>query len=286
MHGTQVIGGKQQEKEQTNGKAAKTTLATTSSDVSWIPARIGPVFQHFLEIDQYSLHTQQNVWQFAVELEWFRDQGITNNDLRWLVLSGLVQHAIEVTLPDDEKRVFREGSALAFNEDLCFVPTEAGLELATVFLQSRRTAPFAGPGEANEAAAGDGHRTLGTADGQASEGTPAAAAERGRNAEQAAHLVPVWDGDRLELRLGQRIVKRFKSPATNQATVLAAFDEEGWPPRIDDPLPPHPDLEPKRRLHDTINSLNRNQKHRLIRFLGDGSGKGVRWEPVGDVGDE
>jgi hypothetical protein len=31
-------------------------------------------------------------------------------------------------------------------------------------------------------------------------------------------------------------------------------------------------------LHDTITTLNRHQKHRLIRFLGDGSGQGVRWE--------
>jgi hypothetical protein len=31
-------------------------------------------------------------------------------------------------------------------------------------------------------------------------------------------------------------------------------------------------------LHDTINHLNRNQIAQLIRFTGDGTGKGVRWE--------
>ena len=62
--------------------------------------------------------------------------------------------------------------------------------------------------------------------------------------------------------------------------ILAAFEEEGWPPRIDDPLPPKPDQDPKRRLHDTINSLNRNQQHLLIQFFGDGSGQGIRWNLI------
>jgi hypothetical protein len=82
--------------------------------------------------------------------------------------------------------------------------------------------------------------------------------------------------------VGELVVKRFKAPAANQETILAAFEEEEWPPRIDDPLPPSPDLEPKRRLHDTINSLNRNQKKQLLRFFGDGSGMGIRWELVNE----
>jgi hypothetical protein len=76
------------------------------------------------------------------------------------------------------------------------------------------------------------------------------------------------------------VVKQFKSPAMNQETILTAFEEENWPPRIDDPLPPEPDLDPKRRLHATINSLNGRQKNPLIRFVGDGTGEGVRWELV------
>jgi len=65
-----------------------------------------------------------------------------------------------------------------------------------------------------------------------------------------------------------------------QEVILMAFEEEHWPPRIDDPLPVHPDLIPKRRLHDTIKSLNRNQKTCLIRFRGDGTGEGIRWELI------
>ena len=64
-----------------------------------------------------------------------------------------------------------------------------------------------------------------------------------------------------------------------------AFEEEEWPPRVDDPLPPQRDLEPKRRLHDTLRSLNRHQQNTLIRFKGDGTGEGIRWTLVCDNGD-
>ena len=91
--------------------------------------------------------------------------------------------------------------------------------------------------------------------------------------------IPRWDGSRHELRWGRSLVKVFKSPSSNQETMLMAFEEEGWPPRIDDPLSPHPHVDPKQRLHDAIKGLNRNQKNRLIRFMGDGTGEGIRWEP-------
>jgi hypothetical protein len=99
--------------------------------------------------------------------------------------------------------------------------------------------------------------------------------------------VPHWDPDLQELRVNGLIVKQFKVPAPNQEMVLAAFEEERWPLRVDDPLPPQADQEPKRRLHDTIVSLNRSHKHRVIRFTGDGSGEGVRWALVsGDTSDD
>ncbi len=89
---------------------------------------------------------------------------------------------------------------------------------------------------------------------------------------------PSWDCELQELRVGITIIKQFKVPARNQETILSAFQEEGWPVFIDDPLPQHSEIDPKRRLHDTINSLNRNQKNDLIRFRGNGSGEGIRWE--------
>jgi hypothetical protein len=84
-------------------------------------------------------------------------------------------------------------------------------------------------------------------------------------------VVPTWDRQRQELRVGLIIVKRFRVPAISQETILAAFEEESWPPHIDAPLPQRHDQSPKPRLQETIKSLNRNQKCPLVRFLGDGS---------------
>jgi hypothetical protein len=92
-----------------------------------------------------------------------------------------------------------------------------------------------------------------------------------------SHLHPHWDQQRRELRCGELLVKAYRRPAPNQELVLAAFEEEGWPPQIDDPLPGSYELDTKQRLHDTIVRLNRNQKHRLLVFRGDGSGKGLCW---------
>jgi hypothetical protein len=90
--------------------------------------------------------------------------------------------------------------------------------------------------------------------------------------------MPRWDSLRRELKVDGQIVKRFRLPAANQESVLAAFEEEGWPPRIYDPLPPRDAQCPKRRLHETIKALNRSRLARIIRFCGDGTGEGILWE--------
>jgi len=88
---------------------------------------------------------------------------------------------------------------------------------------------------------------------------------------------PVWDPRLRELRLGYRVIKRFRQPSANQEAVLSAFNDVDWPSRIDDPLPYCADLDPKERLRTTIKSLNRHQHHSLIRFHGDGTGEAVLW---------
>ena len=89
---------------------------------------------------------------------------------------------------------------------------------------------------------------------------------------------PQWDAEYRALRVGQCVVKEYRVPAPDQEAILAVFQEEGWPHRIYDPLPPLGDIEPKCRLHDTIKRLNRHHKNRLIRFRGDGTGEAVCWE--------
>lgn len=94
---------------------------------------------------------------------------------------------------------------------------------------------------------------------------------------QAERTAPQWNRDTGELSLGGEVIKRIKNlgQATNITAVLDAFQEEGWLVRIDDPLPGGRNPE---RLKDTIRSLNENLSR--IKFVGDGSGQGIRWEAI------
>lgn len=95
---------------------------------------------------------------------------------------------------------------------------------------------------------------------------------------EGVNLVPRWDAARRELEFCGQIVKRYRVPAQNQETILAAFQEEGWPRRILDPLPATRDQDQRRKLNLTIQSLNRHHLTRAIRFGGDGTGSGVTWQ--------
>jgi hypothetical protein len=94
-------------------------------------------------------------------------------------------------------------------------------------------------------------------------------------ATDLAAVKPRWDADRRSLHFGDRELKRYRRPAPNQEQILAAFEEEGWPRRIDDPLEPG-------KLKDTLEDLNETIKKETIRqhflrFEGDGTGRGILW---------
>jgi hypothetical protein len=166
-----------------------------------------------------------------------------------------VQHARELTLEGDDGRAFRPTGDLTFCERSCFILTEAGISAARRFTE---------PGERHLTDA-----LTGEAGGVA-----------GASGDVHNHPDIHWDPAARKLRMNGQLVKRFKWPAANQEIVLNAFQEEGWPERIDDPLPPHADQDSKRRLSDTIKCLNRKQANPLIHFHGDGTGEGVIWEFV------
>jgi hypothetical protein len=94
---------------------------------------------------------------------------------------------------------------------------------------------------------------------------------------QLAQVRPNWDAVRRELCVGTIVIKGFKQPAPNQQIILDAFQEEGWPSLIDDPLPPHANQDAKARLHSTIDNLNRAHAHRVLHFHGGGNGQSMRW---------
>jgi hypothetical protein len=109
---------------------------------------------------------------------------------------------------------------------------------------------------------------------------PLPAASRGLGVsrrDQSVDERPSWDGALRQLRWGGLLVKRFRVPAMNQEAILAALEEEGWPPHILDPLAPVPGLDSKARLRNAIKHLNRHQINPLLCFRGDGTGTGILW---------
>jgi hypothetical protein len=197
-----------------------------------------------LEARAYSQSLQRNVWDFAVESH--RLSGLSCNHLRWLLCQGFVEHAAEVTSVVNDARTFRRLGPLELTKNTCFILTDTGVLYARPLL------------------------------------TESKVLLSGACLTPSDHIgadIPHWDRDARQLRLGTCVVKQFRVPASNQELVLAAFEVGHWPIRLDDPFSPIPGQDSKRRLHETIDRLNRNQIQRLICFRGDGTGQGVRWEP-------
>lgn len=104
--------------------------------------------------------------------------------------------------------------------------------------------------------------------GFSSEGANSPPSRYSNSAEIASlsSYLPRWDRKLRQLLYDGCLVKQFRLPAGNQEAVLAAFEQEGWPPSIDDPLPFLTRQRSKRRLHETIRHLNANHQDRLIRL--------------------
>jgi hypothetical protein len=204
-----------------------------------------------------------DAWDFAIELDELRRLGVTIGEVRWLMARGLALQAGELTTSGDGRRRFDAASPLSVRSNSCFVITDAGLTMARR-LADGAIAPLSDdPSSADRRNDPNRVRIAVPRDGSI-------AAPR-----------PIYDDCRNEFFLGGQLVKRFRSPAPNQQTVLAAFQSLAWPNRIEDPLPPSGELCPRRRLSETIRALNRRQLQYVVRFCGDGSGRGVLWERVG-----
>lgn len=226
-------------------------------DVSLSPhdSSISSSLLELLKAYQCACRYQLGEWEFAVDIQTLQSFGLTATDIRELIRAGALAHAEEITRPDDERRQFRSIKSLYLCDRTCFILTGKGLELAAGC--HRASPPLVSP-ELPRLALPE---------------LPAASPCR---------LAPIWDPERRELRYQRDLVKQFRWQAMNQEMILAAFQEEDWPARIDDPLPPQADQDPKRRLHDAIKGLNRYQDEPLIliRFRGDGTGEGVIWETL------
>jgi len=215
-----------------------------------LPA-VQTALQILLDASRRAAELQRPRWEFAVEIHELRAAGVPTSTLRWLVCQAYAQHAQETTGPRDVTRQFQPVHSLVFTDRTSFLLTKEGAALAR-----------------------DGHDLENTAAATRSQPALPNGQETPGNGDK-----PHWLIDLRELRYLGQLVKRFRVPAPNQEVVLATFEEDGWPPHIDDPLPQQVEIDPGRRLHDTVNSLNRNQRHPLLRFGADGTASGIYWEP-------
>ncbi len=213
-----------------------------------IPVKLQPAMALLLQADDYAVQTSRDRWEFAVEIRTLLELGLTRNDLRWLLRMRYVDQAREVSAHGEDGRAFRPTVGLKFTKRTCFVLTKEGIAA------NRRLRDGGSLSHADSTAVSGGAHAYTTP------------------------RRPKWDPESRELSLAGRVVKRFRWHAFNQERVLAAFEEEDWPQRIDDPLSPKNGQDSKRRLSDTIKWLNRKQQNRLLHFRGDGSGEGVIWE--------
>jgi hypothetical protein len=187
-----------------------------------------------------------DIWQFAVEIDQLRAVDLSNTDLRCLLCWGYLEHAQERTKGGTNRRIFQPLRTLVLPKRTCFVLTAKGWEAVSECGAAQDVGVVASPGELTA--------------------LPCPCPQ-----------VPRWDRGSRQLWWRDRLVKEFRRLSVNQELVLAALEEEGWPTRIDDPLPQTPGIDPKVRLHDTIKALNRHCIDQLICFQGDGTGWGVRW---------
>jgi len=201
---------------------------------------------------RYARELELGAWSFAVEVSYLRHLGLSNNDLRWLASVRAVEYAVEVTKANSFERTFRRLRRLTFSRRLCFVLSPPGAVWAEqlVSLAEKRVSR-----EAMQP----------VADGTCmAEPTSAPAA-----------VSPTWDRDRLELRLGSRLVKRFTVPSRDAETILTVFEESGWPKQLQNPLDESV-LSGVERLRSAVAILNR-QRTRLIQFELESGEPKIAW---------
>lgn len=188
-------------------------------------------------------------WEFAVEIKNLEQRGLNKNDLRWLLVNQLAEHALEYSRPNADSRCFRRVGSLYLPPASCFVLTPLGVSFVERLI----------------------------AGASLMDSCLQEAPQETRNEVWTDSLSPQWDARDRVLYFGTTVVKTFRVPAPSQELILTVFQEEDWPPEIDDPLPPQRGQNSKTRLHNTINSLNRTRVVPVMKFSANGRGDGIRW---------
>jgi len=245
------------------------------------PSLIIAGLAQLLRAFDYATDVGRDVWDFAIELSELRNAGMTTCDFRWLVSKGFAQHGQETSLYGAPHRSFCRSEGLTFRATSALVLTSHGAA------ELRKLLAAAARADLSHAVANSATSIHWLVAGPCSPRTAKDSVPRLPDDEQMAaiplhrlslDLKPAWQARRRELRVGESLVKKFRVPAGNQELILSAFEEEGWPAYIDDPLPMKSEIAPKQRLRNAITRLNGNQLARILRFHGNGNGDAIGWQ--------
>jgi hypothetical protein len=89
---------------------------------------------------------------------------------------------------------------------------------------------------------------------------------------------PTWDRDGGQLLLGGVLIKRFRCKAQSQYAVLDAFQKQGWPAEVANPLSGLGYRSAEERIKDAVGKLNTGQSGARIRFHLLQQGRRVSWD--------
>ena len=207
-----------------------------------LPAKVRPILLQLLDAAEYADVCQAPETQFAVEIDDLLGNGATKSEIRLLQRMDLVVHKLETTSHGDDLRSFTDGGALLTGAS-CFVLSSRGQISAQQLAQ----------------------KLLETVQDEA------------KNLAATPH----WDPTVRQLSYRGQVIKLFRTPAQNQEAVLEQFAVQGWPTRIESPFSASGSCTASRTLSDTIKCLNRyHRNENVLRFHGDGTGKGVVWMEV------
>lgn len=220
---------------------------------SEVASTLAPALALLLQAHEIASRLKRASWECAVDLACLRFAGLRDSELSWLADQGYVEHVNGAKRPRRKARPSPSPCNGASRRAPRVVLTREGVRLARLARSAPDAASVLSPIE-----------------------IPAGLSSNGATPR------PSWDLLERTLRVGPRVVKRFRQPAANQELILSVLEEDGWPPHIDDPLPPCREMNSKVRLHQTINNLNRAQHPHLIHFIGDGKGLGVCWQLLAD----
>src|SRR4051812_19876945 len=79
------------------------------------------VINRLRRASNYAEDTGRNVWEFAVTIAELRRDGVSENELRWLVCRGYIEHATEIITTSGSEREFDRNVNLRFCKNTAFV---------------------------------------------------------------------------------------------------------------------------------------------------------------------